>query len=77
MRGRTHAATGPHYLGCFIQELMGPLENGPHPFLQDESSFIFLGFMPLSVCGITFKCKAEDGSFKIPPGTIQTGIYPC
>lgn len=43
--------------------------------LQDESGFIFLGFMPLSVCGISSKYKAEDDSFKIPPGTIQTGIY--
>lgn len=27
-----------------------------------------------TVCGITFKCKAEDESFKTPPGTVQTGV---
>lgn len=34
MKGRTHVAPGPCYLGCFIRELMGPLENGPHPFFR-------------------------------------------
>lgn len=26
---------------------------------------------------ITFKCKAESDSLKIPPGTIQTSVCPC
>lgn len=77
MRGRTTCGHRQCYLGCSIQELKGASGKWTHPFLQDESGFTFLGFMLLSVCCITFKCKAKDDSFKIPPGTIHTGICPC